>query len=61
MAEGCIVQGEVQTPREGDKPFVFVEKRKGGNQKDNQDKPPSSKEMNKSEANSHGLSEKKPS
>ena len=61
MAEGCTIQGEVQTPREGDKPFVFVEKRKSGKQQDNQDKSPSSKEMNNSEANSHGSSEKKPS
>ncbi len=61
MAEGCIVQGEVQTPREGDKPFVFVEKRKSGNKQDDQDKSPSSKEMNNSEANSNGSSEKKPS
>ena len=60
MAEGCIIQGEVQTPREGDKPFVFLEKRKSENQQDNKDKSPSSKEMNNSEANSHGSSEKKP-
>ena len=60
MAEGCIVQGEVQTPREGDKPFVFVEKRKSGNQQDNQDKSLEAKEMNKSEVKSDSPSEKKP-
>jgi cytoskeletal protein CcmA (bactofilin family) len=27
MAEGCILQGEVQMPKEGDKPFVFKDKR----------------------------------
>lgn len=48
MAEGCIVQGEVQTPREGDKPFVFVEKRKSGNQQLNQNKSLSSKAVNNS-------------
>jgi len=61
MAEGCIVQGEVQTPREGDKPFVFVEKRKGENQQDNQDKSPSSKATNNSEVKSDSSNEKKPS
>ena len=35
MAEGCILQGEVQMPKEGDKPFIFKEKRAG---EDNQDK-----------------------
>jgi len=35
MAEGCILQGEVQMPKEGDKPFIFEEKRAG---KDIQDK-----------------------
>jgi cytoskeletal protein CcmA (bactofilin family) len=34
MAEGCILQGEVQMPKEGDKPFIFKEKRAG---EDNQD------------------------
>lgn len=29
MDEGCILQGEVQMPKEGDKPFVFKEKRAG--------------------------------
>ena len=61
MAEGCTIQGEVQTPREGDKPVVFVEKRKIGKQQDNQDISPSSNEMNNSEANSNSPSEKKPS
>lgn len=61
MAEGCIVQGEVQTPREGDKPFVFVEKRKSENKQINQNKALSSKEMNNSEPNSQGPSKKKPS
>ncbi len=61
MAEGCIVQGEVQTPREGDKPFVFVEKRKSENQQINKDKPLSSKAVNNSKANSHSPSEQKPS
>ena len=41
MAEGCILQGEVQMPKEGDKPFVFVEKRKS---EDTPDKSASSKE-----------------
>jgi cytoskeletal protein CcmA (bactofilin family) len=41
MAEGCILQGEVQMPREGDKPFVFVEKRK--NEEGKQNKVSSSK------------------
>ena len=35
MAEGCIVQGEVQMSIEEDKPTVFVEKRKSENQKIN--------------------------
>ena len=61
MAEGCTIQGEVQTPREGDKPFVFVEKRKSGNQQDNQDKSLEAKEMDKSEVKSDSPSEKKPS
>jgi len=61
MAEGCIVQGEVQTPREGDKPFVFVEKRKSGNQQDNQDKSPSSKDVKNKEAKPDSPSKKKPS
>jgi cytoskeletal protein CcmA (bactofilin family) len=34
MAEGCILQGEVQMPKEGDKPFVFKEKRKGEDSQD---------------------------
>ena len=45
MAEGCILQGEVEMPREEDKPIVFVEKRKSGDQ---QDKSPSSKAVNNS-------------
>ena len=61
MAEGCIIQGEVQTPREGDKPFVFVEKRKSGNQQDNQDESLETKKMNKSEVKSDSPSEQKPS
>jgi len=61
MAEGCIVQGEVKTPREGDKPFVFVEKRKSENQQINQNKSLSSNAVNNSQANSHGPSKKKPS
>ncbi len=58
MAEGCVVQGEVQTPREGDKPFVFVEKRKSGNQQDNQDKSLEAKEKNKGESKSGGSIQK---
>jgi cytoskeletal protein CcmA (bactofilin family) len=46
MAEGCILQGEVQMPKEGDKPFVFVEKRK--NQEEKQNKVSPSKGANKS-------------
>ena len=42
MAEGCILQGEVQMPKEGDKPFVFKEKRAG---EDKQDKPLEAKEI----------------
>ena len=61
MAEGCTLQGEVQTPREGDKPFVFVEKRKSENQQDNQDKSLSSKAVNNSKANSDSPSKQKPS
>ncbi len=34
MAEGCILQGEVQMPKEGDKPFVFKEKRKDEDSQD---------------------------
>lgn len=55
MAEGCVLQGEVQMPKEGDKPFVFVEKRKSEN---NQDKSLEAKEMNKSESKSGGPSQK---
>jgi cytoskeletal protein CcmA (bactofilin family) len=47
MAEGCILQGEVQMPKEGDKPFIFVEKRK--NQEGKQDKVPPSKAADKSD------------
>jgi len=47
MAEGCMLQGEVQMPKEGDKPFVFVGKRKG---EDNQDISPSSKVKKNKEA-----------
>ncbi len=61
MAEGCNLQGEVQMPKEGDKPFVFVEKRKSGNEQDNQDKSLEAKEMNKSEVKPDSPSEKKPS
>ena len=61
MAEGCTLQGEVQMPKEGDKPFVFVEKRKSGNQQINKDKSPSSKARNNSEAKSDSPSEQKPS
>jgi cytoskeletal protein CcmA (bactofilin family) len=43
MAEGCILQGEVQMPKEEDKPFVFKEKRKA---EDSQDKSPEAKKMN---------------
>jgi cytoskeletal protein CcmA (bactofilin family) len=43
MAEGCILQGEVQMPKDEDKPFVFKEKRKG---KENQAKPPEAEEIN---------------
>jgi cytoskeletal protein CcmA (bactofilin family) len=42
MAEGCILQGEVQMPKEGDKPFVFKEKRAG---EDSQDKSLEAEEM----------------
>jgi cytoskeletal protein CcmA (bactofilin family) len=55
MDEGCILQGEVQMPKQGDKPFIFVEKRKG---EDNQGISPEKKEMNKSESKSEGPSKK---
>jgi len=55
MAEGCILQGEVQMPKEGDKPSVFKEKRAG---EDNQDKSLEAKEMNKSESKSGGPNQK---
>jgi len=55
MAEGCILQGEIQMPKEGDKPFIFAEKRKG---EGNQDKSLEAKEMNKSESKSGGPSQK---
>jgi cytoskeletal protein CcmA (bactofilin family) len=55
MAEGCILQGEIQMPKEGDKPFVFKEKRKG---EDNQDKSLEAKEMNKSGSKPGGPSQK---
>jgi cytoskeletal protein CcmA (bactofilin family) len=58
MAEGCILQGEVQMPKEGDKPFVFKEKRKG---EENQDISPSSKKTNNKEAKPDEASEQKPS
>jgi len=40
---------------------IEVKSRKIGNKQDNQDKSSSSKEMNNSQANSHGPSKKKPS
>ncbi|NIM57473.1 MAG: hypothetical protein GTO16_00820 [Candidatus Aminicenantes bacterium] len=43
MAEGCVLQGEVQMPKEGDKPFIFKEKRAG---EDNQDKSVEAEEIN---------------
>jgi cytoskeletal protein CcmA (bactofilin family) len=55
MAEGCILQGEVLMPRKEDKPFVFVEKRKG---EGNQGISPEEKEMNESESKSVGQSKK---
>jgi len=61
MAEGCVLRGEVQMPKEGDKPFVFVEKRKSENQQINQNKSLSSKKTNNKEAKSPGESEQKPS
>ena len=61
MAEGCTLQGEVQMPKEGDKPFVFVEKRKSENQQINKDKSLSSKAVNKSKVKSGGPSKQKPS
>jgi hypothetical protein len=45
-------------PKEGDKPFIFVEKRKG---EGNQDKSLEPKAMNKSESKSGGPSQKKQS
>ncbi|NIO48444.1 MAG: hypothetical protein GTN73_03245 [Candidatus Aminicenantes bacterium] len=57
MAEGCILQGEVQMPKEEDKPFVFVEKRKV---ESNQDISPSSKKMNDKKAKPARASEPKP-
>lgn len=33
MAEGCLLKGEIQMPKEGEKPFVFVEKRNAGDNK----------------------------
>ena len=56
MAEGCVLQGEVQMPKEGDKPFVFVEKRKG---KNNQDISPLSKVKKNKEAMPDKASEQK--
>ncbi len=61
MAEGCIVQGEVQTPREGDKPFVFVEKRKSENQQDKQDKSLEAKKKNNKKTGPAKASKQKPS
>lgn len=58
MAEGCILQGEVRMPKEGDKPFIFVEKRKGEN---NQDISPSSKKTNNKKAMPDKASEQKTS
>ena len=58
MAEGCVLQGEVQMPKEGDKPFVFVEKRKG---KNNQDISPLSKVKKNKEAMPDKASEQKTS
>jgi cytoskeletal protein CcmA (bactofilin family) len=55
MAEGCILQGEVQMPKEGEKPFVFVEKRKG---EGNQAKSFEAEEMNKSESKPGGPGQK---
>lgn len=61
MAEGCILQGEVQMPSEEDKPIVFVEKRKIEKKQDNQEKSPSSKAMKKSNTKSDRPSKQKPS
>lgn len=58
MAEGCFLQGEVQMPREGDKPSVFVEKRKG---KNDQDIPTSSKKKGNKEEKPDKESDQKPS
>ena len=58
MAEGCVLQGAIQMPKEGDKPFVFVEKRKV---EDNQGISPSSKKANNKEAKPSGTSEQKAS
>jgi cytoskeletal protein CcmA (bactofilin family) len=55
MAEGCILQGEVLMPRKEDKPFVFVEKRKG---EDSKGLSPEEKELNESESKSVGPSKK---
>jgi len=57
MAEGCFLQGEVQMPKEGDKPMVFVEKRKG---EGNQGLSPSSKKTNNEEANPDKADKQKP-
>ena len=58
MAEGCILQGEIQMPKEGDKPFVFEEKRKSEGTKDIS---PSSKKTNNKEAKPDKVGEQKPS
>ena len=58
MAEGCILQGQIQMPKEGDKPFVFVEKRKG---EDSEGQSPSSKKSDNKQAKPDKTDEQKPS
>jgi cytoskeletal protein CcmA (bactofilin family) len=58
MAEGCVLRGEVQMPKEGDTPFHFVEKRKV---EDKKDLSPSSKKTDTVELKPDKTGEQKPS
>ena len=58
MAEGCVLRGEVQMPKEGDQPFHFVEKR---NVEDKKGVTPSPKKAETAEAKPGETDEQKPS
>lgn len=57
MAEGCLLQGDVNMPSKEDKPYIFVEKRKSVG---HQDKPLSPKGISNSQAKSRSPRKQKP-